>query len=92
MYNFSNIQSVYSFIIINRFCVKVHLTCLIIMKRFCVLLFQFNCEETKLNKVFCGFVSSGTLMLQLDGFPTGDGVKVIITIIIIYLISINYNN
>lgn len=24
----------------------------------------------------CVFVFSGTLMLQLDGFPTGDGVQV----------------
>lgn len=32
-------------------------------------------NRSKMFFVVC-FVFSGTLMLQLDGFPTGDGVKV----------------
>lgn len=36
-----------------------------------------NCDYRKAQMFsVLGFVSSGTLMLQLDGFPTGDGVQV----------------
>lgn len=50
---------------------------------------QFNGEELKLNVMFCCglFCFSGTLMLQVDGFPTGDGVKVKAQVVII-----KYNN